>query len=275
MEIPEWSKKIEYGLTNDSYLLKNNTVLRIGSVKMNKIIDRKNEMEILKLMKKHKHLTTEILDYGFSNTNEFFLKTKFLQFSYNLVEQDLTKEKIKKIFDLITSFRKIDISNYNIKIFDYKEILMQFKKNISNPLIDLTQYEIELKKMFKNYSPKKLVLSHNDMVRGNFLFDDIKDKVYLIDFEYSCINDELFDIASFISETIYTEKDKAKKQELKKYWINLFKLTEKDKINLKKWIFFQNILYSYWANAMFDITKEKIFLEILQNKYHELKNSIN
>ena len=271
MEIPEWTKKIEYGITNDSYLLKTNEVLRISSYKKNKMIDRNNESKILEIMKNKKNLTVDIVEFGFNKSKNFILKTKYLPFSYNLIQQKLTKNKIKKIFDVLTKFQNIDVKNKGIKTFNHKIFINNFKKFIKTPLINLVTYEIEINKIFKKYKPKKLCLSHNDMVPGNFLFDDENNKVYIIDFEYSSINDSLYDVASFISETIVSEENKKTRLELENYWISLFKLTDEEKETVKKWVFFQNVAYSFWANAMYDLTKEKIFLKILEEKYHQAK----
>ncbi len=272
MDIPEWTKKIEYGITNDSYLLKTDEVLRVGVPKINKIIDRNNEIKILKLLEDN-DLTVKILEYGFDTKNYFFLKTKYLPFTYNLVQQKLTKEKILQIFQTLKNFRSIPIENTDIKFFNWKSQLKLFKSNIKKSQFDLTEYEIDLIKIFKNYKCKNIVLSHNNLMPNNFLFNDDSDdkKVYLIDFEYSSLNDELYDVASFISETLIYEEDKKNRNELIKYWISLFNLNNDEKIMVKKWIFYQNILKALWANTMYDITKDKIFLKILEEKYHEIK----
>ncbi len=272
MNIPEWSKKIEYGITNKTYLLKNkNQVLRISTKKITKIIDKNNEIQVLELIKKNPGISTEIIEYHFDNLKNFYLTTKFLPFAYNLIQQSLNNKKISKIYNIIIKFHNINTKNSKVKTFEYKNFIENFKNNIKTPLVELSQYENEIHNIFQNYKPKKMVLSHNDLVPGNFLFNDETDKVYLIDFEYSNINDHLFDIASFISETLSEIKNKNIRNKWTEYWISLFNLDNADKIMIKKWCFYQNVAFSYWANAMYDVTKEKVFLEILKNKFHEVK----
>lgn len=275
MKLPSEAKKTKYGITNKSYILKNNEIFRVSEPKINEMINnRKNEIKILNLIKNYKkNITTKILKYGYDENNYFYLKTKFIPFSFNLEEKGIDKKSINKVFQLINDFHNIPTNGTKIEKFNYYNFIKNFKSKIKNPLINLDEYENEINKIFKKYKPKKLVLSHNDMVRGNFLFENNKeDNFYIIDFEYSSLNDPLYDVASFISESIVMIKDKNKRNELQQYWISLFNLSNKEIKMVKKWIFYQNVSGAFWANAMFDLTNNNIFKKILEDKYHQIKN---
>ncbi len=271
MIIPEWTKKIEYGVTNESYILKTQEVLRVSNNAINKIIDRKNESNVLEIIKMQKNLSTEIISYGIDGKS-FYLKTKFLPFAFNLSQIEITKEIIDRVYKLTSALHKINVKDKNIKVFNYKNFINNFKNKIINIQIKLDEYDQELDKIFQSYVPKENVLSHNDMVRGNFLFDDNNGKHdYIIDFEYASLNDPLYDIASFISESLIMVTDEELRKELTSYWKSLWKLDEEEEKMIDKWIFFQNVSGAYWANAMYDITKRKIFKDIIKDKYHELR----
>jgi len=47
---------------------------------------------------------------------------------------------------------------------------------------------------------KSLVLSHNDLLKGNILFRAKDKKIFFIDFDFICYNYSSFDIASFFHE---------------------------------------------------------------------------
>ena len=60
--------------------------------------------------------------------------------------------------------------------------------------------EQKVKLILKKLPNFKFVLCHNDLVINNLLFK--KKRLILNDYEFACLNDYLFDVASFISETL-------------------------------------------------------------------------
>ena len=91
----------------------------------------------------------------------------------------------------------------------------------------------------------------------------VDNKLYLLDFEYAGNNIELFDIASFISENNIEDI------ELIDYFISQFNVDKKDVITM---IDFANILWYYWAQYNFTLTKKSIFKEIAIDKLNHINN---
>ena len=67
---------------------------------------------------------------------------------------------------------------------------------------DLNLLKKEVKLILKDLPKFNFVLCHNDLVINNLLFK--KKSLILNDYEFACLNDYLFDVASFISETLTT-----------------------------------------------------------------------
>uniref|UniRef100_A0AC35TX74 Choline/ethanolamine kinase n=1 Tax=Rhabditophanes sp. KR3021 TaxID=114890 RepID=A0AC35TX74_9BILA len=65
--------------------------------------------------------------------------------------------------------------------------------------IDLKKDFEELKVLIKE-NPDDLVFCHNDLLCGNILFDQKKDAIHLIDYEYAGVNFRLFDIGNHFNE---------------------------------------------------------------------------
>lgn len=255
-------KKINLGLTNKCYLTDDNKIIRLSNKKVDKLLDRENEIKVIELIKNN-DITIKILDYGYDKQNKFFVVTNYFFFAYSLENKEINPEKIINISKLVKKFHEIDTTASGIKVFNYKLWLQKYKKLVKKPLIDLTLYETRMYDIFQGYKPRILKLCHNDLVEGNLLFNE--DKMYLIDFEYACINDPLFDIASFISETLKKDADIA-------LWIKQFNLSKEDITILNNWIYYQDILWIYWANYMYEINKNEKYLKIIEHKYHNLKN---
>lgn len=60
------------------------------------------------------------------------------------------------------------------------------------------EYNFLYKKFSKSGSP--VVYAHNDLLIGNILYDEKKNSVTFIDFEYTAYNYQAFDIANHFAE---------------------------------------------------------------------------
>ncbi len=102
---------------------------------------------------------------------------------------------------------------------------------------------------------------HNDLVNGNVLLKD--GRIWLIDLEFAGTNTPYFDLASALSENGITDES-LQKALLKGYF-------GKDEIEeeLKKTrdLFpFLDALWHYWALYRYKMTRNKVFLEIAEEK---------
>ncbi len=104
----------------------------------------------------------------------------------------------------------------------------------------------------------KQVVLHNDVVEGNLL--KIDGKIKLIDFEYSGLGNELFDIASFLTERELTTEQ----QEL---FISQFENVDRDK--LKTVCAFLQIFWTRWALYKHSINEKEVYKVIAEWKFQE------
>jgi thiamine kinase-like enzyme len=104
------------------------------------------------------------------------------------------------------------------------------------------------------------VLSHNDLVQGNMLFKG--DQSWLIDFEYAAYNSFLFDYFSFISENQITN-------ELDLEWTQSIYFQHNPILEIKDFKLyhaFVDLLWYYWAKAMYYQTEIPIYESIALDK---------
>lgn len=253
--------KLNLGITNKNYRSIDNFFVRYSSSFINLFTDHQNEIFVLKQIEGI-DLTLPIIDYGYDGKN-FFLVTPYYSSLYPICAIKITNKIIIQVATIIKKLWKIKISsNKFIKIFNPQQFLNNIKTALRKQLVDLSIYESKLD--YTKLQPTELVLCHNDLNGGNLVF--VEKKLYLIDFEYAMLNDKFFDIASFASETLKTKKERS-------YWFGLFNLTFKQQKKIKLWMYYQNILWIYWANYMYEQTKQNIFLKIINLKLINLQRN--
>lgn len=253
--------KTNLGLTNDVYFFKYHTkkyVVSVPKKSIKQIIRDENYYKIIQMIKKI-DIDVKEIHYDFINGIRITEYVDALTF-----ERYQKEDKYLKAVELI---KKLHHSKLKLnKEFNPYQKYLAFKSNIKKSLFNFEAYEnifLELKKINNQH-----YLCHNDLVAGNFLFAE--NKTYLIDFEYAGDNDPLFDIMSFISENEIN--DEKIREKIYKYY---FDGKINDKIRYELAIFEQvhNLLWSCWANMMFDKTKEKKYLDILNSKILMLKRN--
>lgn len=215
-------KEIHHGFTNKSFFLVtiDNLKWQIRFSGLNEVVDRKNELKVLKLIK------DENIIYYDENGNfvKKWIDGKTLSLFFN------KKKKIKLVCEKINKLHSIIIPDESeILIHDYFSYISKtknFDKKIKDKYISLV----------KKYSNEKKVLSHNDLSKKNILFNG--NEVTFIDFEWSRINDKYFDVANFIREN-----------NIKNKWI-IFIQKNLDNINLnilKDFIFIATCFAYQWT----------------------------
>ena len=144
--------------------------------------------------------------------------------------------------------------------FDPFYKLSHYKEAIHSPFVFFAQESQVLQAIQKMYQP--CTLCHNDVVQGNLLFSSCRE--YLIDWEYSAMNDFRFDIASFFSENQITDS-----QCRNQFYVSYGHNISDQEIRLFEAL--ADILWGYWANMLYDERQESIYKEIAQEKerhYH-------
>lgn len=108
---------------------------------------------------------------------------------------------------------------------------------------------------------------HNDTVPENFLVDG-NGSVYLIDWEYSGMNDPAFDIAAYIIESRLTTE--AIDQLFEAYYGNTF--TQDDLMKVKCYMMAQDLLWTVWA-LLRHYTGDD-YLDYCSLRYNRLRRNI-
>lgn len=245
---------IKEGITNINYLIHSSNgvfVMRIPRTNMIGI-DYINQGKVLKLVKE---LNVEVIFYDDSTG---IMITRYLN--------NIAKEKVS--FDVVVKHLKKlhSISCANLSDFDPFKLIDIYKAIVNDTLFKNEEKVIFKAKEIYNKYPK--VLSHNDVLYANFI--SANNTYYLIDYEYAGGNIALFDIASFLSENNIDDIS------LQLQFINKYFDTVNDELfdDINLMFMFLDILWGYWAKAMYIKYQEEIFETIFNEKLNRYKTKI-
>ncbi|MGM0519783.1 MAG: choline/ethanolamine kinase family protein [Campylobacterota bacterium] len=222
------------GVCNKIYkidTLEDSYCLRVFKHFHNQNNHRKNEYDIQKQASKIKIAPKP---YVF---DEEFMLCDFLEGRH---KKTLSKKEIKAITKTLKKLHKIDYKDfpYSLKK-EFKEYRKKIKDKKSKKLIKNSLQDLKKLNKYK----KNTVLCHHDLNVFNIIFS--KNKAFLIDWEFACINDSFFDLAS-----ICVEFRLNKKQEnyFLKCYLNKVKPYQLKKIEIYKRIY--KNLWNLWFKAL-------------------------
>jgi thiamine kinase-like enzyme len=260
------AKLLPVGLTNDDYLittLDNKAfILRMPKAENYKLFNYENEDKIIKLVGK---TGLDVETYYFDNIRGIKI-TKFIPNLDSYSRSKLSNQiKLKLVANGISTIHKLKIKPSII--FNPFERLNKYKK-LSNKKLFSDEQDVT-DSCYNDYLNTKHVLSHNDLVDGNLLFND--KRLYIIDYEYAGYNHPLFDAASFLSENnIESKKDIV--SFLKAYLKSEYSPQKYNQ--LMRWYRFNDLLWSYWAFMMYNQHKLPVFKSIYLLKSRRYKKYI-
>lgn len=254
-------RKINLGLTNDNYLIDIDDIsyiVRVPKSDTKSLFNRNNEKLVLDKLKANDFMINPIYYENGIQVVEY--DDKLLNF-----DQYNKSDKIKKVADLMNNLHKLNIDVKHK--FEPLEMINKYLQFTSNLEINLDDYTKLFNKL-KNHSFEP-TLCHNDWVSGNICFKD--DQTYLIDFEYSGTNDRYFDIMSFITENDLSDK------QIQEFLSYMFPsgLSESEIAILEMYRDINNILWYLWANMMYTLRDEEIYLEISKIKLKQIHDEYN
>lgn len=234
------------GMTNNNYKIcmdTENYILRVRGAGTENMISRKNEMVNSKLASEI-GLNPDVFAY---NESVGIKITKFIEGAETLNGRTAKKDDNMKC--ITTILRDLHNSNIEMKnIFDvFKEIIKyeNILKNLNGKFFEdyniIRPIVMSLKELMDEYG-FKLVPSHNDTVPENFVKDKYG-RLYLIDWEYSGLNDEMWDLAGHSLECEFTEDDE--ELFLDMYFQRNIKTSNRIKILINK--ICQDFLWAVWA----------------------------
>jgi len=234
------------GMTNNNYKIcidGESYIFRVPGAGTENMISRKNEMINSKLASEL-GINPEIFSY---NESVGIKVTKFIEGAETLNGRTAKKDNnMKLITDILRNLHNSDIKMENKfdvfeEIVKYENILKSINGEFFEDYNVIRPIVMSLKELIDEYG-FKLVPSHNDTVPENFVKD--KDgKLYLIDWEYSGLNDEMWDLAAHSLECEFTEEDE--ELFLDMYFQGNIQKNNRFKILINK--ICQDFLWSIWA----------------------------
>lgn len=235
------------GMTNKNYLVKtrkDSYVIRVPGAMTSELISRHNEafnstvmsnagfnvetcylnaesgVKITQYLPQHKALTHNTI------RNEENLKS-IAKKLYSLHNSDIL---FKNTFNVFDEFEKY------INLLKNKNLFFEYKKEIPNLL--------KLFQKIKVFLNRDMSLSpcHNDLVPENILLND--ESIYFIDWEYSGMNDPLFDIAAFLLEANLNDSQKSL---FLKYYFNKNNINPDVLKKIELYQFTQDVIWFIWT----------------------------
>ena len=234
------------GMTNKNYKVSFNddtVILRLPGVGTDEMINRKNEIRNVKLVSKL-GIDSEIL---YINEESGIKISKYIKDAETLTGRSAKKEEnMLKVTDILRKLHKSNVqmeNEFNVfeEIKKYEGIIEKNKYEFYNGYNEIRKDVMNLENIIKEYGINK-VPSHNDTLPDNFIKDS-SGKMYLIDWEYSGLNDEMWDIAAHILESDFSENDE---ELFLNYYFNE-QPSNNNKIKLIINKILQDILWSLWT----------------------------
>lgn len=156
--------------------------------------------------------------------------------------------------------------------FDWKKELIKYEKIVRHLkgdfFFDYKEIKLKLFQYIKdNLNNINLVPCHNDTVPENFIMDE-KSRTYLIDWEYSGMNDPSWDIAAYILESRLTE------EAIIHLLLNYYnKLPDQEELmKLRCYMMAQDLLWTVWA--LIRHYNGDDFLDYCSLRYERLRRNI-
>lgn len=247
------------GFANETYLFNDAYVLKIKKDYVQPFINYEQEYQILEALKDNKQVET-CYYYDFENgikISKFFHKAKPYKdelLPYQIISVAKFLKNLHKTKN-VEELRRFDCLNR------FKTYQKESKSSLDGRYVRKILNRIE--DILKN---EKMVLCHDDLVKGNLLFN--VDKLYVIDFEMSGLNSIYFDLASFISEN--NLNDSQKELFLKSYFGSSLNNLKIKKVNT--FIAFENLMWYFWAKMMENNEKTTtIYTDIAKEKLSHIK----
>lgn len=198
------------GMTNKNYKAKVKDeyyVIRIPGAGTDSMINRYDEMVNSK-MAANKKIDADILFFDYIKGIKI---TKLIEGAETLNPATARKrENMELVVGLLKSLHKsnMDIKNiFNVfeKIEEYEEIVNKSNGKLFDDYY-LVKEDIKLLQEILKENELEFVPCHNDTVAENFI-KDINGKMFLIDWEYSGLNDPMWDLAAYSQECDFSEDD--------------------------------------------------------------------
>ncbi|XP_033217369.1 ethanolamine kinase 1 isoform X2 [Belonocnema kinseyi] len=210
-------------------------LIRVYGHKTDLFIDRKAEIRNIRILNKagytHSIYATfnNGLAYEFIEGETLTIKTVRNPSVYQLVAKRMAQmHRLKPIHPemcqkpFIWSKTEAFLS-FVPKDFSNREKQIKFEKTVKPFAVLKEEYNFLKEKCSQSGSP--VVYAHNDLLLGNILYDEKKNSVTFIDFEYTAYNYQAFDIANHFAEFVGTDHPDYSlypDKNLQKAWLKIY-----------------------------------------------------
>ena len=202
-DTPTILKKLDKGLTNDSWLIKSDKnlyVLRINKKSDLWETNRSNENKIQGLA----HSLGLAAQVIYNSPKYEYRITEYLREKENIKKDCLTEREISSLLNGVNQLKKININlpymNYSDQLFHYWGI---YTSNIKPSTVEIEEFKKSIQQC-NNYEKnfgKELSICHHDLNKDNVIFESSsRDSVKFLDWEFCRIGIKSFDFASLVCE---------------------------------------------------------------------------
>lgn len=236
---------LKKGMTNKSFLFEYNDskyIMRIPGEGTDSLINRKQEANVYNVINN----TGISDDIYYINPNNGYKITKYIENAR--VCDPYNWNDVMKCMKILRDFHNLKLKiNHEFDMFkqiNFYESLWNGDKSIYIDYEVTKKNVISLKKYVEKF-PKEKTLTHIDAVPDNFLFykEESTEKIKLIDWEYSGMQDPHVDIAMFAIYSLY-DRDKVDKL------IDIYfegNCTVENRIKIYCYISICGLLWSNWC----------------------------
>ncbi|AET70800.1 putative choline kinase involved in LPS biosynthesis [Desulfosporosinus orientis DSM 765] len=233
------------GLTNYNYIMNINGVdyvIRQPGGMTDQIIDRKIE-RINNLLASEFGVNSDCVYFDESSGIKI---STYVKNSRNMALADPSLphnlESVSSLMKQIHSFPSHFPNRFDwlSELLKYEQIIKQLHGSFFFDYINLKEQLVSF--IQKTIKSTILAPCHNDTVPENFLIDD-KGRTYLVDWEYSGMNDPCWDVAAYILESKLPDEAI---QQLVQFYFNR-QLTPMEELKIKSFMMAQDLLWTAWA----------------------------
>lgn len=253
------------GLTNLSFIFEYDNkkyIMRMPGSGTEKLINRKEEAAVYKALKE-KNICDNII---YNNADTGYKISEYYENSR--VANPFDKNDIERCMEKLRDFHSLKLSvNHEFNLFDkinYYESLWVNNKSRRNDYEKVKHNIFSLKEIVDKLVQEK-TLTHIDAVSDNFLFvkENDEERIILIDWEYSGMQDPDVDIAMFAIYSMYNKK------QLDFLIDTYFKGNVHDYTRIKIYCYVAicGLLWSNWTEYKMNLGEELEEYAISQYKY--------
>lgn len=236
------------GMTNKNYKIcvkGSRYILRVAGTGTEQMINRNTEM-FNSAIASEKGYNVEVPYFSLETAVKI---SKFIENAETLTHRSIKKEEnLKQVTDILrdlhesTDFHMDNEFNVFRELEKYENILKQDRGSFFEDYDEVRKKVMVLEEELK-VCKRVFVPSHNDLVSEN-LVKDTEGRIYLIDWEYSGVNDDMWDLAALSLENEFSEDD------IELMFRLYFKEKEADKDSRRRLLIHQicqDILWAVWT----------------------------